>query len=157
MLRPKAGFRPEEIAQALKREKAPEPPPPPPRRSQVNVQVNFGQVASAASWAWARWSEHKREMAELDQKILRLAEERFGWLQLGDIVPAVGAPVAAIHRSLTSLEESGLCRPYVGKDGQPVYVFEMFLPRFAVCSYCDSEQLLGEFRSCRHCGAPLGS
>ena len=87
--------------------------------------------------------------------ILQLAEDRFGWLSVNDVVQNVGISVKSAHKSLDRLIEAGIAEAVLGKDGKTIYLFPHYLPRFAPCAYCETEQLLGYITRCAQCGGPL--
>jgi hypothetical protein len=158
MLRSKGAFKPEDIAKALRGSPGrPDPPTPPPEkpRPRVTVNVDIGQLAGAARYAWCCWSDYKQGLAKQEQQIMQLAEERFGWLTVSDIVTALGFSVKATNRCLGRLVEAELAEACLCKDGSLVYIFPRFLPHFALCTYCQTEQLLGYCPKCSCCGAPL--
>lgn len=161
MLGPKSGFSPKKIAEGLrrdrdddqKRERPPERPPQRPRESKTTVNVNLSGLVSAATWAWGRYSDHQKQVAQDEARVLELAARNFGWLTEAQVVEGLGFSVKAAQACMERLVKAELCERFVGKQGFPVYVFPQFLPPMRACEYCDTEYITGPIPKCPACGA----
>ncbi len=162
MLGPKGAMTPKKIAEGLRRQREeedrkPAPPPPPAPKTTTTVNVNLGGLFSAATWAWGRYSDHQKQVAQDEAKVLELAARNFGWLTEVQVVEGLSFSVKAAQACMERLVNAQLCERFPGRQGFPVYVFPQFLPPLRTCAYCDTEYIKGNIPKCPACGAPEAS
>lgn len=144
------GFRPEAVARAL-RKPAPEPPPPAP--SWFTWENGLKLVALGTKVGTAYY-KHQQYWWSREERVLAAARENCGWLTEAQLLQALEYRHKEVARVTASLCEKGLCRQLVSRRGQPIYVFDAFLPPVRFCDYCDQERPAGPVSSCSCCGAP---
>lgn len=140
------GFRPEAVARALKK------PEPEPRPSWVTWENGLKLVALGTK-VGAAYYKQQRYWSSREERVLLAARLHQGWLTEAHLLEALEYRHQEMSRVTSSLCEQGLCRQLLSRYGQPLYLFEAFLPPIHFCDYCDQERA-PEPVSCRCCGAP---
>jgi hypothetical protein len=162
MLGPKGAMTPKKIAEGLRRQREeererrpePRPAPPPVQNRTTTVNVNLGGLVSAATWAWDRYTDRQKQVAQEEAKVMELAARNHGWLTESQVVEGLGFSVKAAQACMDRLVNAQLCERFIGRQGFPVYVFPQFLPPLRQCEYCDTEYIKGAIPKCPACGAP---
>jgi hypothetical protein len=113
--------------------------------------LQLSTLFSAAVWVYGRWTDYQQKQARQEQQLLDLAYRNQGWFTYAEAVHVLGKDAPAC---IERLKEAGLLEEMAGKNGQPVYVVEQFLPPSVVCAYCDSAHPAAE-TTCCNCGAGL--
>ncbi len=111
-------------------------------------------IIGAAIWAYGRWNDHQKSLAEQEQRLLDLAYHNRGWFTHTEAVHAI--PRGAVE-CIERLKEAGLVEQMMSKTNQPVYVVAQFLPPTVECGYCHAIYDVGEVTSCRKCGATIAT
>lgn len=143
------GFRPEAVARALKKP-APEASQSP---SWFTLENGLKLVAIGTKVGTAYY-KHQQYWWSRQERVLAAAREHYGWLTEAQLLQALEYRHKEVIRVTDSLCEKGLCRRMVSRQGQPIYVFDAFLPPVHFCDYCDQERPAGPVASCKCCGAP---
>ncbi|MBX3166501.1 MAG: hypothetical protein KF760_03775 [Candidatus Eremiobacteraeota bacterium] len=143
------GFRPEAVARALKKP-APEPPQPP----SWFTWENGLKLVALGTKVGAAYYKHQQYWWSREEKVLAAARDHHGWLTEARMLEALEYRHKEVARVSSSLCDRGLCRQLVSRQGQPIYLFDAFLPPVRFCDYCDQERPAGPLVSCRCCGAP---
>lgn len=123
------------------------------RRERSSSGPSVSTIFNAAVWVYGKWNDYQQSLAHQEQMLLDIAYQNRGWFTHAEAVKALGKHA---EPTLERLKEAGLVEQMTGKNGQPVYVVEQFLPPAVVCTYCEAVYAAGECASCRNCGAPLG-
>ncbi|ODT78492.1 hypothetical protein ABS71_01830 [bacterium SCN 62-11] len=134
------------MARALKKP-APEPPP-----SWLTWENGLKLVALGTKVGSAYY-RHQRYWSEREERVLAAARAHHGWLTEAGLLEALEYRHQEVDRVTAGLCERGLCRRLVSRQGQPLYLFEAFLPAMRFCDYCDQERA-GGVAACTCCGAP---
>lgn len=145
------GFRPEAVARALKK---PEPPPPPAPPSWFTWENGLRLVVLGAKVGTAYY-QHQQYWCRREEVVLAAARQHHGWLTEAQLLQALEYRHKEVARVSASLCEKGLCRLLTSRHGQPLYLFDAFLPPVRFCDYCDQERTPGPVATtCSCCGAP---
>lgn len=144
------GFRPETVARALQKP-APETSP---AASWLNWE-NGVKLVALGTRAGLAYYKHQQYWSSREEKVLAAARHQHGWLSEAQLLESLEFRSQEVSRVTAALCEKGLCRRFLGRHGQPLYVFEAFLPPVVFCDYCDQERpQVAPAGRCSCCGAP---
>jgi len=97
--------------------------------------------------------QHQKYWSSREQRILSAARQQHGWLSEAQVLEALDYQHQEVARVTASLGHKGLCRQLRSRNGQPLYLFDAFLPPLRFCGYCDQERS-PIAATCSCCGAP---
>jgi hypothetical protein len=146
------GIRPEQVAQALRRPSEPEPKP-----GWFNLKNGLKVLAFGTRLGFQVGSiyyHHQCYWSSRQQLVLGAAQRQHGWLSQADVLKALEYRHSELDRVISNLCAKNLCRRVPGRAGQPVFLFDAFLPPIHFCDYCDQERPQGPRQACPYCGAP---
>ncbi|MBS2040868.1 hypothetical protein JST97_38125 [bacterium] len=146
------GFRPEAVALVLKK---PSPEPQPPPRSTWLTWENGLKLVAIGAKVGSAYYQHQQYWLSREQCILSAARRQHGWLTEAQVLEALEYKHKEVSRVTTSLCDKGICRQLRSRQGQPLYLFDAFLPPVRFCQYCDQERSHAPpDLTCPCCGAP---
>lgn len=143
------GFRPEAVARALKK-----PAPAAPPQPSWFTWENGLKLVALGTQVGTAYYKHQQYWWSREERVLAAARDHGGWLTEAQMLQCLEFRHKELVRVSANLCQKGLCRQLVSRHGQPIYLFDAFLPPLRFCEYCDQERPQGHKFSCSCCGAP---